>query len=402
MPSLISSPVPSSDTYYPAPEVGDGWRRCRNDEDIRSKAGMDPQRLNLIGQTHAQLYGGPWAIAIVKNGYIVREWFGTLTLPNTTFDVWSCTKSMTAIAFGLLFEDSRNGKLPGEHKIDLESAAYDFIPEGLPLTDPRKSEIKLKHLLSMTSGIPGESLGSLVLPVAEGCGEFEFALGKEPSRYGASAGTLTAEPDKVWDYSDAAYAHLALIFARVAGREIRDFVEERIFEALGIRNVGWDFQGGSGHIGPHTSAGIGLHLSSRDLARVGYLMAHRGRWEGKQLVPEWWIELATQSSQQVNSSYGYGFWVARCAQGCFCFQRVRRESVLRGAVAGPGRRTTRLWAAKLVRGCAIAGSPGSHRLAEQCDTGCCMCLQRIWRRIKLQVPQLLLTPFMTCSKISST
>jgi CubicO group peptidase (beta-lactamase class C family) len=38
-------------------------------------------------------------------------------------------------------------------------------------------------------------------------------------------------------------------------------------------------------------------------------MAHRGVWEGKQIVPEWWIDLATRSSQNLNRSYGYTFWV---------------------------------------------------------------------------------------------
>lgn len=305
----VGAGVLFAETYYPPPESADGWRRCRNDDEIRKKAGMDPQRLNLIAQAQAQIYSGPWAIAIVRNGYLVREWFGVPAMPETTFDVWSCTKSATGIAFGMMFEDSRDHKLPGDQKIDLESAAYDFIPEGRPLSDPRKGKIKLKHLLSMTSGIPGESQGLLGVAVVPGKGEFELALGKEPSRFGASGAIMTSAPGEHWDYSDAGFAHLSLIFSRVTGKEIADYMNERVFRPIGIRNFGWDLQGGSGHIGPHTNAHSGLHLSARDFARVGYLMAHRGRWEGKQLVPEWWIDLATRSSQDLNRSYGYTFWV---------------------------------------------------------------------------------------------
>jgi CubicO group peptidase (beta-lactamase class C family) len=262
-----------AETYYPPPESGDGWRRCRTDDDVRTKAGMDPQRLNLIGQAQMQLYSGPWAIAIVRNGYLVREWFGVPAMPATTFDVWSCTKSATGIAFGMLFEDSRNNKLPSGQKVDLESAAYDYIPEGRPLSDPRKSQIKLKHLLSMTSGIPGESQGLLGIAVVPGNGEFELALGKQPSRFGASAAKMMAAPGEHWDYSDAGFAHLSLIFSKVTGREIGDYMTERMFRPIGIRNFTWDLQGGAGHIGPHTNAHSGLHLSARDFARVGYLMA---------------------------------------------------------------------------------------------------------------------------------
>ena len=298
-----------SETYYPAAESGDGWRRCQNDQEVRKNAGMDPERLNLIGQAQTQLYSGPWAIAIVRNGYLVREWFGVPAMPATTFDVWSCTKSATGIAFGMMLDDSRNHKLPGDQKIDLESTAYDFIPEGHPLSDPRKDKIKLKHLLSMTSGIPGESHGLLGLAVVPGNGEFELALGRQPSRFGASAATMMAEPGERWDYSDAGFAHLSLIFSKVTGEEIGEYMNERVFRLIGIRNVSWDLQGGAGHIGPHTNAHSGLHLSARDFARLGYLMAHRGRWEGKQIVPEWWIDLATRSSQNLNRSYGYTFWV---------------------------------------------------------------------------------------------
>jgi len=86
-------------------------------------------------------------------------------------------------------------------------------------------------------------------------------------------------------------------------------MKERVFDPVGIQNIGWDWQGGAGNIGPHTNAHSGLRLSARDFARLGYLMAHQGVWQGRQIVPKWWIELATQSSQSLNPDYGYTFWV---------------------------------------------------------------------------------------------
>ncbi|MFN7993562.1 MAG: serine hydrolase [Bryobacteraceae bacterium] len=305
----LGSQLLVAQTYYPPSESDGGWRRLRNDDEIRDQAGMDPQRLHLIEQTQYQLYSGPWQIVIVRKGYLVAEWFGVPAMPATTFDVWSATKSATGIAYGLLFDDSRNSKIPGNTKIDLDSRAYDFIPEGRPLTDPRKEKILIKHLLSMTSGIPGEDRGLLGIAVAAGNGEFELALGKNPSRFGASAATLSADPGLRWDYSDAGFAHLSLIFSSVAHREIADYMKERVFDPIGIQNFGWDRQGGAGHIGPHTNAQSGLRLSARDFARLGYLTAHRGLWAGKRIIPEWWIDLATRSSQDLNPNYGYTFWV---------------------------------------------------------------------------------------------
>ena len=270
---------------------------------------MDPQKLNLVGRENTALYGGPWVLLVVRHGYIAGEWMGVPAMPQTTFDVWSCTKSATGIAYGLLLDDSRNHRLPNNAQIDLESQAYSYIPEGYPLTDAAKREIKLRHLLSMTSGIPGEDHGIEGIAVRPGGGEYEFALGREPDRFGDSAGRLYAPPGEAWDYSDAAFAHLSLIFFHVAGREIGDFMKTRVFQPIGIENWGWDLQGGGGNLGPHTNAHSGLRLSARYFARLGYLLLRGGAWDGKQIVPKWWIDLATKKSQDINPGYGYTFWV---------------------------------------------------------------------------------------------
>ena len=319
-------PPGSSETYFPPSESAGGWRRCKNDDEVRRLAGMDPAKLAQVGRSNMALYGGPWQLVVVRHGYLVREWIGVPAMPQTTFDVWSCTKSATGIAYGLLLDDSRNHRLPKDVQIDLDSPAYSFIPEGYPLSDPAKEKIKLRHLLTMTSGIPGEDHGIIGIAVTEGGGEYEFALGRQPDRFGSSAGKLYAAPGEAWDYSDAAFAHLSLIFSHVMGREVRDAMEARVFRPIGIENYGWDLQGGGGNLGPHTNAHSGLRLSARDFARLGYLMLHGGAWRGQQLVPKWWIDLATHRSQDLNPGYGYAFWVnaagilgARVPKDAFAF-----------------------------------------------------------------------------------
>lgn len=299
----------SSADYYPPPESAGGWRRCKNNDEVRRLAGMDPEKLNLVGRENVALYGGPWDLLVIRHGYIAGEWMGVPAMPQTTFDVWSCTKSATGIAYGLLLDESRNHRLPGDRQIDLDSLAYSFIPEGHPLTDPAKEKIKLRHLLTMTSGIPGEDHGIIGIAVRPGGGEYEFAVGTEPDRFGDSAARLYAPPGEAWDYSDAAFAHLSLIFFHVAGQEIGEFMKRRVFQPIGIENSGWDQQGGGGNIGPHTNAHSGLRLSARDFGRLGYLLLRGGTWNGKQIVPKWWIDLATRKSQELNPHYGYTFWV---------------------------------------------------------------------------------------------
>ena len=134
----------AAETYTPPPESAGGWRTCQNDEQVRSLAGMDPQRLNLIRDQQLQIFQGPWSIVIIRHGYLVAEWFGVPTMPHTTFDVWSCTKSATGVAFGLLLDDSLHHKLPHDVQITLDTPVYDFVPEGYPLSDPEKQKIKLR------------------------------------------------------------------------------------------------------------------------------------------------------------------------------------------------------------------------------------------------------------------
>ena len=308
--SGLRAQEPSSiESYYPPSELAGGWRRCKTDEEVRRLGGMDPAMLARVGRTNLTFYGGPWQLVVIRHGYLVREWMGANAMPQTTFDLWSCTKSATGIAFGLLFDDSRHHRLPHDAQIDLDSPAYSLIPEGAPLSDPAKEKTKLRHLLSMTSGIPGEDHGIEGFQVSDGGGEFEIALGRQPNRFGESAARLYAAPGEAWDYSDAAFAHLSLIFFHVTGQEIGDFMKARVFQPIGIVNGGWDLEGGGGNLGPHTNPHSGLHLSARDFARLGYLLLHGGVWQGKQIVPKWWVNLATHSSQSINPDYGFTFWV---------------------------------------------------------------------------------------------
>jgi len=300
----------TSTQYFPPPESAGGWRYLSSPDDVRNLGGMDAAALEHVHNRQQIFHGGDsWSIVIIRHGHLVREFHTFNVLFPSRFDIWSCTKSFTATAWGLLFEDSRLGHLPGALQVDLNSKAYDFIPEGHPLTDPRKADITIGHLLTMTSGVAGEQEGIVGIPTATGVGPFEHSLGMADNRYGRSVGVLASNPGTRWDYSDPAMAHLAVAFGNITGREMSEFLTERVFNPIGIEELSWDVQGGSGAIGPHTNAHTGVHVSARELARFGYLMLHQGRWNDTQLVPGPWIDLATTTSQTMNPNYGHLWWV---------------------------------------------------------------------------------------------
>ena len=301
--------------YFPPPESEGGWRVLTEPGLVRSDAGFGPEALAEAWEYNLSSRGVPTtfyppeqridrsqtsAVLVVRGGQVVGEWYQNADA-NTKWNIRSCSKSFTGTAYGMLLE---------EHAaLGLESRAYDYLPEGHPLSDPRKAEITLGHLLSMTSNIPGEGHGVFGLVAAGEGGPFEFALGRCPNEKGQWVSDLTGRPGTAFEYSDMAFAHLSMVFRRVAGVEIDEYLQRKIFEPIGIEQLEWSRIGGGSNVGPHTLPGSGIRVTARDLARFGYLMLKAGRWADRQIVPPGWLEMATRSSQSLDDRYGYTWWV---------------------------------------------------------------------------------------------
>jgi len=87
---------------------------------------------------------------------------------------------------GWMLDEDRNHKLPKDAQIDLDTPIYNYVPEGFPLTDPEKNKIKLRHVLSMTSGLAGEDHGLIGLSAAARGRGFRNCFGKAANRFGKS------------------------------------------------------------------------------------------------------------------------------------------------------------------------------------------------------------------------
>src|SRR5262249_28623587 len=135
-----------------------------------------------------------------------------------TFNIYSSSKAYTSVAYGLLLADFGNPALPGGKKLTLDTkvCTQEWLPEALPLPDPRKADITVRNLLNMLSGIGGETV-----PNDE---PFETALGKTEKSPFAK---LKGDPAQVYNYSNAGVAHLVLLFQRAAGKDLFPFMKER-------------------------------------------------------------------------------------------------------------------------------------------------------------------------------
>src|SRR5262245_41664265 len=99
-----STPDIPATVYFPPPESHGGWRWLVNSDEIRTYAGMDAARLEGIGELHDRS-GATCSVVIVRNGYLVAEWHENSALTTTRYDIWSCVKSFTGTAYGILFDD---------------------------------------------------------------------------------------------------------------------------------------------------------------------------------------------------------------------------------------------------------------------------------------------------------
>jgi CubicO group peptidase (beta-lactamase class C family) len=298
--------APGLAKYFPPPESKGGWRTLLPDKGepnadeklaIHNTTGVDWDKLKAAWD-HNAAAEGKTGLFVIRKGYVVGEWYKDCDR-TTAFNIYSSSKAYTSLAFGLLLADSSAGKLPGGKNLTLDTKVCnaDWLPESLPLPDPRKADITLRHLLNMASGLGPEGV--------PGEAPFETALGKTEKSPFAK---LRADPGKEFFYSNAGVAHLVLVFNRAAGRDLFPFLKERVFDPIGMEKISWQQIGGSGHLGPYSQGFSGVMTTAREHARFCCLALHKGQWAGKRVAPAEHYDFAWQSTK-TKPEYGAQWWV---------------------------------------------------------------------------------------------
>src|SRR5262245_40781162 len=98
--------------YYPPPESVGGWRALVDSAQARTVAGIDLTALAPARAWNAQ-HGVASVVVIIRRGYLVAEWYENGAGPHTRFNIYSCTKSFTGTAYGLLFDEARRRQADG-------------------------------------------------------------------------------------------------------------------------------------------------------------------------------------------------------------------------------------------------------------------------------------------------
>jgi CubicO group peptidase (beta-lactamase class C family) len=84
-----------------------------------------------------------------------------------------------------------------------------------------------------------------------------------------------------------------------------DFAKHFLFEPLGIKDFTWDVDAQN-----IATGGWGIHMTTRDMAKIGLLFLHHGEWDGQRVVSEDWVKNATTPHiEQPDLDYGYQWWI---------------------------------------------------------------------------------------------
>src|SRR3954453_7497433 len=145
-------------------------------------------------------------------------------------------------------------------------------------------------------------------------------------------------PGTLFAYSQPCTYTLASVIQRAAGATLTEYLRPRLFDPLGIGEVGWLTWP------PGREQGFsGLFARTEDIAKLGQLYLQRGRWDEAQLLPDSYVAQAT--SRQIDTAnqednpdwrqgYGFQFWMSRHgyrgdgALGQFCIILPEQDAVV--------------------------------------------------------------------------
>lgn len=229
------------------------------------------------------------SLLVERHGKIVLDSYFYPFADDTLHNVYSVTKSVTSMLVGIAI---------AEHRLDdLNAPVYPLLA-AQSTDDPRKAQITLADLLSMTSGLDCRGQGRMTLLQ-------EMLRSPHLANYMLSR-PVENSPGKVFDYCGGNAEVVSAVLTRETGSSALALARDNLFGPLGITNVAWPTDSDD------VSHGWGdLRLQPRDMAKLGYLWLHNGRWENRQIIPADYLAQALQShiSVQPGIDYGYGMWL---------------------------------------------------------------------------------------------
>lgn len=251
---------------------------------------MINQFMNEIHNQDHQLH----SILLIRNDQLVfEEYFGDYNI-DKPHDLRSVTKSIVAILLGIALD---KGFI---ESVDDPIVKYLTFPEKGKNPDPIKSQITIKNLITMSSGLDCNDWDK------KSKGQEDKVYRKKDLMTYTMNLPLINDPGSESHYCTMGVVLVKEIIQRATGMPIDDFAERYLFKPLEITNYSW------GHTSDKRemiSAARRLYMRPRDLAKIGLLVKNKGQWNGRELVSEQWIkDLSSPQTKITGIDYGYLWW----------------------------------------------------------------------------------------------
>jgi CubicO group peptidase (beta-lactamase class C family) len=256
--------------------------------------GVDSAGLRAFVQAANDKVDTMHSFILVRHGHVVAEAWWKPESAETPHVLHSLSKSFTSTAIGMAV---------AEGKLGLDDSVLQHFPADAPTEPtPQLRAMRIRDLLTMTTGHQITPTFSDETPWVK-----SFLTSK-----------VEHKPGTHFLYNSPGSYMLSALATKVTGQTVLDYLRPRLFEPLGIEHPEWS-------VSPQeiSTGGWGLKLCSEDIAKFGQLYLQKGQWQGKALVPESWVELATAKhvsngsdpSKDWDQGYGFQFW--RCRHGAY-------------------------------------------------------------------------------------
>ena len=236
------------------------------------------------------------------------------------FQSYSMAKTVVGMLVGIALE---------EKKIrSIDDKAQDYVPalKGQPY-----GETSLRHLLTMSSGVSFRE-------DYDGKDDVTTLARKTLFQQGpGGADTVSSFTNRIrpagtkWYYSSAETQVLGLVLRAATGRNLSEYLEEKIWKPMGAEaDATWLTDAGG-----YETGYIGLNATLRDWGRLGVLLANYGARDGRQIIPEAWVKAASTAEAphlrvgvaSPRNGYGYQTWLID-NEGKFALLGVRGQGVM--------------------------------------------------------------------------
>ncbi len=243
------------------------------------------------------------ALLVIKDDNIVYEKYRNLTDASTHFLSMSMAKSITSILVGTALE---RGFITS-----LDDQITKYIPE---LKGSAYDGVTVRHALLMKSGVdrpdkydpsPDSAMSRLR--------EKTMVLNEQRTVEEALLVKRAHEPGTVFSYSTLDTTVLGWVIEKAVGKSLPAYMQEVLWQPLGAESDGFWMADGPKGVGRATN-GMGYNAILRDYAKIGLMMLHNGKANGKQIVSADWVKESTvptgpePASDSVDHGYQYQWW----------------------------------------------------------------------------------------------